>query len=175
MKKVILSLAIFAATSLSMIAANNNSTNNANSNGKARTECVKGNKENKGMRAFEGLNLTDAQKTKIEDLNKARKAEMEKRAEAKKGSKDGQKKEQLTPEQKQQRKAEKMAKRKEAKQNYLNSVKNILTPEQYTKFLENNFKMADNHHKGMKKAGKHGKGHKDMKSREGKKAQNPNV
>ena len=175
MKKVILSLAIFAASSLSMIAANNNSTNNANSNGKARTECVKGNKENKGMKAFEGLNLTDAQKTKLEQLNEARRAEMQKKAEARKDNKDNKKKEQLTAEQKQQRKAEKMAKRKEAKQNYLTSVKSILTPEQYTKFLENNFKMADNHHKGMKKAGKHGKGNKDMKRRDGKKAQNTNV
>lgn len=172
MKKVILSLAIFAASSLSMIAANNNQTNNANSNGKARTECVKGNKENKGMKAFESLNLTDAQKTKLEQLNEARRAEMQKKAEAKKAAKDDRKKEQLTAEQKQQRKAEMQTKRKEAKQNYLNSLKSILTPEQYTKFLENNFMMAGNNHKkDMKKGGKHGKGSKGMHANNGKKGQ----
>lgn len=172
MKKVILSLAIFAASSLSMIAANNNQTNNANSNGKARTECVKGNKENKGMKAFESLNLTDAQKTKLEQLNEARRAEMQKKTEARKDNKENKKKEQLTAEQKQQRKAEMQTKRKEAKQNYLNSLKSILTPEQYTKFLENNFMMAGNHHKkDMKKGGKHGKGSKGMHAHNGKKGQ----
>ncbi|MDE6298837.1 MAG: hypothetical protein K2M10_04235, partial [Muribaculaceae bacterium] len=52
---------------------------------------------------------------------------------------------------------------------YLNSIKGILTPEQYTKFLENNFMMSANHHKDMKKGAKHGKSHKDMKGRHDKK------
>ncbi|MDE7109358.1 MAG: hypothetical protein K2O49_05265, partial [Muribaculaceae bacterium] len=56
-----------------------------------------------------------------------------------------------------------------AKQNYLNSIKSILTPEQYTKFLENNFMMAGNHHKDMKKCGKDGKGKKGSHARHDKK------
>lgn len=190
MKKVILSLAIFAATSLSMMAANDNNAN-AGNNEKARTECAKNNKGEcnkgecpgkkgnkgecsdkkgcKGMKAFEGLNLTDAQKTKLEALRKECKAKKE--AGMKKGNKQKDKKDQLTAEQKQQLKAEKKAKKMEAKQNFLNGVKSILTPEQYTQFLENNFKMADNGHhaKGMKKVGKHGKDRKAMHAKKGNK------
>ena len=43
----------------------------------------------------------------------------------------------LTDEQKQQLKEEKKAKKTEAKRNYLNGVKEVLTPEQYVVFLEN--------------------------------------
>ncbi len=54
--------------------------------------------------------------------------------------------------------ADKINARKEAKQKYLDQVKNILTPEQYQQFLENNFKakgeMRGKHHK---KDGRHGK------------------
>ncbi|MDE6298033.1 MAG: hypothetical protein K2M10_00105, partial [Muribaculaceae bacterium] len=102
MKKVILSLAIFAATSLSMIAADNNTANNAPAC-KAGTECTK---PCKGMKAFEGLNLTDAQKTKLQELAKeqqTKKADCCKKD--KKDNKDAQK-EKLPPEQKQQKKAE---------------------------------------------------------------------
>lgn len=188
MKKVILSLAIFAATSLSMMAANDN--NNATSNEKARTECCKNKGECKkgdrsamkdgkairaerGMKAFEGLNLTDAQKTKIEELQKQCKENREKEMKAFKEQKDLNKtqkdkkdrknlteaeKQQLKAE-KAQRKAEMQAKRQQEKQNYLNGIKSILTPEQYTKFLENNFMMAGNHQsKGIKKGGQHKQG-----------------
>ena len=192
MKKVILSLAIFAATSLSMIAANDNNAN-ASNNEKTRTECAKDkkgecpgkkgfkgdrsdNKEGKGMKAFDGLNLTDTQKTKLEELRKEFKAKKESGVKKDENRKD--KKDQLTAEQKQQMKAEKQAKRQEAKQNYLNGVKSILTPEQYTQFLENNFKIAGHHHKGMKKGGKQMKGEKGQKGHKNKgdtRAQNGNT
>lgn len=186
MKKVILGFAILAATSLSAMAANDNNTTNKE---KARTECskqkssdckgktvdCKGKKDGKCdrsekcMKAFEGLNLTDAQKAKIEELQKECKAKRD--ANMKKGGENKDKKENLTPEQKQQRKAEMMARRKQEKQDFLNNVKSILTPEQYTKFLENNFKMAGNHEKGMRKGGKNMKGQKVMQAQKGKKGQ----
>lgn len=195
MKKVILSLAIFAATSLSMMAANDN--NNATGNEKTRTECCKekgeckkgdrqGKKDGKfdradrGMRAFEGLNLTDAQKTKIEELQKqckeAREKEMKAFKEQKDQNRDKKDRKDLTDAEKQQlkaekekRKAEMQAQRKQQMQNFLNGVKSILTPEQYTQFLENNFMMAgNNHQKGMKKGGKQMRGQKGMQANKGK-------
>lgn len=80
---------------------------------------------------FEGLNLTDEQKTKIQDLNKevqttyqearkAAKADKEalkaKKAEAKEARRDAQ---------------------KERRAKYLNDLQEILTPEQFTTFLKN--------------------------------------
>ncbi|MDE6794360.1 MAG: Spy/CpxP family protein refolding chaperone [Muribaculaceae bacterium] len=193
MKKVILSLAIFAATSLSMMAANDN---NATNNEKARTECCKdkgeckkgdrpGKKDGKfdradrGMKAFEGLNLTDAQKTKLEELQKQCKETREKEMKAFKETRDKEKKDfkdrkDLTDAEKQQMKAEKQklkaemqAQRQQQKQNYLNGVKSILTPEQYTKFLENNFMMAGNNHQKGMKGGKQMRSHKGSKQMKG--------
>lgn len=171
MKKVILSIAVFAAASLSMMAANDNNANK-NCNGKARTECVK-NKEckadrgDKGMKAFDGLNLSDAQKAKIEQLQSECKAKREKEMKAKGENKE--QKEQLTAEQKQQRKADMKAKRMESKQNYLKGIQSILTPEQYTKFLENNFIAGGKSHGKDMKKGDRNKGHKGgMHARNGK-------
>lgn len=82
----------------------------------------------------------------------------------------------LTPEQKKQLKAEKKAKKLEAKKNYLNGVKETLTPDQYVIFLENCYLYAPSNpgKAAMKQArhkdGKHGKkGHHGEK---GKKKQN---
>lgn len=131
MKKIILSLAILAATSITMMAANDNNTKTGN-NGKPATECCKQQKQcdaraDKGMKAFEGLDLTDAQKTKLAELRKQCKARKD--AEMKQqGAKQKENKENLSAEQKQQRRAEKAAKRQQAKQDYLNGVKAILTP-----------------------------------------------
>lgn len=177
MKKVILSLAVLAVTSFSIMAANEN--NNAKNNEKARTECCKqksgeckgkkdgkSDREDKFMKAFEGLNLTDAQKSKLEELRKECQA---KRDAVKKDGEKKDKKENLTQEQKQQLKAEKMAKRQQEKQEMLNNIKSILTPEQYTKFLENNVKFSAKHDKGMKKMGKNMKGQKGMQAQKNKK------
>lgn len=60
----------------------------------------------------------------------------------------------LTPEQKAQLKKERKAKKQEAKKNYLNGVKEILTPDQYVIFLENCYLYSpqpnNGHAKGMK-------------------------
>lgn len=64
---------------------------------------------------FDGLNLTDAQKQQFKDLRA-------KRQQAKKDAK-----------------ADRKADRKAAKKAQLDEIKSILTPEQYTLFLENHF------------------------------------
>lgn len=187
MKKLFLSIAVFSMMSLSAFAANNNDNNNGSC--KAKTECMAkgkgeckkdGKKDKEGradrmMKAFENLNLTDAQKTKLQSLMAEQKAKKESFREKKSERKEN--KENLTAEQPQQKRAEMMASRKQSKQDFLNGVKSILTPEQYTMFLENSFNAGDRHGKGMKQGHK---GHKDMKahntdrkmSRNGEKGQN---
>lgn len=175
MKKVILSIAIFSAMSLSMSAAN---PNESTTSGSVRTECskqggcegrkIKEGKADRSMKAFEGINLTDAQKSQLESLRADLKSGKEKggknMAERKSGNKEN-----LTAEQKQQRRAEKKAQREQKRQQYLDAVKGILTPEQYAKFLENTSKMSDNHGKGMKQGGRGSKGQKGMRAQGGKK------
>lgn len=75
---------------------------------------------------FEGLNLTDTQKQQLKELSEKQK---QARTEAKK--------------EKAERKAEKKADRKALKRARLDEIKNILTPEQYVTFLENNYLNGD--------------------------------
>lgn len=69
---------------------------------------------------FEGLNLTDAQKTQIQAI----KAEQRTNAQAAKAAK-------------QQAKADRRAAKEAARTEYLAKVKEVLTPEQYVQYLEN--------------------------------------
>lgn len=170
MKKLFVSIALFSMVSLSMFAAKGHDTNTGTRC--AKTECVakgkgeckkdkKDKKDKEGradrmMKAFETLNLTDAQKTKLQTLMAEQKAKKESLREKKGERKEG--KENLTAEQRQQKRAEMMASRQQSKQDFLNGVKAILTPEQYTMFLESNFKGGDRHGKGMKQGHKSHKG-----------------
>lgn len=106
-----------------------------------------GEKKNR-MSAFEGLNLTDAQKTKLQELDAKRQAERQQKMEARKAQKEQQKANKQNGQadqkdlaarkaEKQQndsvRKAERVADMKE----YLVQVKEIIGPDNYVKFLEN--------------------------------------
>lgn len=79
-------------------------------------------KARKAQNPFEGLNLTDAQQKSLGELCKKKcegqRVQKEKNAEAAKQTKEA---------------------RCEARRKYLDEVKAILTPEQYSKFLENNY------------------------------------
>lgn len=80
---------------------------------------------------FEGLNLTDAQKTQLQALKQEHHAKMQADRQAR-----------------QQQKADKKMSREEGRKEYLAKVKAVLTPEQYVKYLENKVLRADH---GMKK------------------------
>lgn len=75
-----------------------------------------------GMLPFSGLNLTEAQSEQIAKLNKERIAAKKARSAEFKDAKTKQ-----------------QNRRCEDRRNYLASVKSILTPEQYTTFLENQY------------------------------------
>lgn len=151
-------------------------------------DCRKASKKDKSTASkarknpFEGLNLTAEQQSKIDALNAERKQAAEnakkERSEAKANrTADKKEKQNLTAEQKQAmkaKKAEEMKQRAERRnaerRDYLNSVKSILTPEQYQTYLENSYL---SHHAG-RKAGMRGKDGKGMKQH-ARKAGKPNA
>lgn len=82
---------------------------------------------------FDGIQLTEDQQNRLQTLRKGLgPVELNKDQQAKIKENSN-----LSSEQKQQLKKERNAKRLETKKNYLNGVKEILTPEQYIVFLEN--------------------------------------
>ncbi len=180
MKKSLISFAI-AAVALLAPAAMMAQTNTE----KAKTENRQGNKKNgRGetrpqYNPFEGLNLTDAQQAKLKDLGcpDGRQCKAGEKKDQK-GEKKGQNGQQTRPSR------EEMAKKKlDARKDYLAKVKQILTPEQYLQFLENNFTNRpgkaghmDRHHKDSRKhhKGDHMKGHKGQQGRKGQKPGNGN-
>ena len=112
---------------------------------------------------FEGLNLTEQQQTALKSLAEEQKAEMNKNREADKADRQKEMK----------NRKEEMSK---ARQNYLAKIKEILTPEQYCQFLENNYLRQGGKGpsaKGItgKKGNKH-YGSKDGKSMRGSKKDN---
>lgn len=167
MKKTILSLAILLASSAGISAFAQTPARNAQS-----TTTVTEAKASEGERKqahdpFEGLNLTDQQKSQLKDLNPYLSKEKAEEILAK--GKSG--REQILAEDKairKERMAQDKARRderraqdkvrneqrraqfntqtkelnqasKQARRDYLAKVKSILTPEQYVQFLENNF------------------------------------
>lgn len=158
MKKKVLSLALAAMAFVSINALAQSPTATTSCS-KDKTECAdcngkdcKGKKGNKEMRQgrqnpFEGIELTEAQKTQINQLREAQKANMQK------PDKDG-KREKPTQEQ--------IAAREAQHQQFMQDVKKILTPEQYTKFEQNVAKMHDSKNRqGGKDMRNNGKGRRN--------------
>lgn len=132
MKKKLMILAVSALTILGMNAQNNTDCNNCPAQPCAQNVCPqncdrpcdKPCGEARCLRQFEGLGLTDAQKTQIVELDKARAAE---RQQLRRELRD----------KKNQRDSVARVDRRAAQTRYLAELKKVLTPEQYTQFLEN--------------------------------------
>lgn len=128
MKKKILSLALVA---MSFVTFSSMAQNTADATGAARNK-----KENvctnpadcKQKRAcvnpFEGINLTEAQQTKLQELSARQKAAREESAKARKDNK-------------QRIDSTRMADRRASRKSYLQEVKEIIGHDQYVVFLEN--------------------------------------
>ncbi len=155
MKKFVMGIALIALSVGAISAANNPSNqDNKSKTENTKSECKKGEckkGENHGPRnieeskAFQGIQLTDAQKNKLQELRKANRPQ----ADAKQGKPDKEAMKNLSKEEREKMKNEMMAKRLEGKKKYLDGVKSVLTPEQYTLFLENVYVYGNNPGKGQ--------------------------
>lgn len=161
MKKKILGLALIAMSVVTFagMAQTTNKDNNV------KKENIKGKKTGKQMccnqvNPFEGLNLTNAQKTQLQNLDTKCKA-----------ARDQQMKE--CKENRQCNDSTRMAERRAAKKSYLDQVKAIVGPEQYVVFLENFYVNAGNRgNKALKPGKRHDKhgsvhGHGNKHDRKG--------
>lgn len=159
MRKKILGIAFVAMT---IFAANSFAQTPVANDNSIKVENVKGKKTDKQQNKrnpYEGLTLTDVQKTQLQQLDEKRAAQRKENAEAKKAEK-------------QQKNADRMAARKAAKMEYLQEVKGIVGPEQYVVFLENfyvngNSQGAKNKMQSSRKGGKNSAHVKNMKGRKG--------
>lgn len=109
---------------------------------------------------FSSLELTADQKSKIETLNETQRKQIEQCRRDCKDAKDA-------------AKAQARQKRQDVKKNYLNGLRSILTPDQYTKFLEDNFVNGnpDKGRKGLKVKGDRNKQFKSAQFHKAGKAQ----
>lgn len=157
MKKTILSIAVLLASMAGVSA----SAQTTNANPQTKTECTKGcstKKDAPGYNPFQGLNLTEKQQAELQALKPAKDgkcAKAGKNASCTKGEKNAtcaKDKKQLSQAEKQAQRKQSAEQRLQNRREYLAKVKNILTPDQYVKFLENSY--VD---QGMK-----GPGHKNM-------------
>lgn len=154
MKKKILGFALIAMT---LTAFNGMAQNPDNNNTTAKQECVKGKKADKQecrkqLCPFDGLNLTDAQKTQLQQLDNKRKAARQEQTQARKDKK-------------QEMKNDRLAERQAAKKAYLEEVKAIIGPDNYVVFLENFYVNGGGNHDG-KSAFRHANGNKDQANRQ---------
>lgn len=174
MKKTLFSLTLMALAAIPTFAQSKPACDGDNKC-KQETVCCrqdkKCNKPDSCRKAalFEGIQLTDAQKAKVEALNakmykerqEARQEFAKGKADAKKAVKDLSKDEKKAAKQagKDARRAEMKARCEAAKASkaaYLAEMKTILTPDQYVKYLENAYTSAigGNHGKNIKFNGK---------------------
>lgn len=162
MKKKILSIALVLAGLVGSTAFAQAPAGDGSQKEKTEKTFTKKDKKDKAQRPnpFEGINLTDKQKSELQALRDNSRAEKMKADEKKKADKKAEMKEM-------------MEKRQNARKDYLAKIKGILTPEQYVQFLENSFLNTQQPRAIAKKGGKDmrpGKNGKDgkMGKRDGK-------
>lgn len=161
MKKKIASLALIA---MSLVAfpsmAENKAAKKADNTATTCAVAQCGDRPSRQACLFEGMNLTEAQQTQLQELNRqqreARKAKAEAfKKEAREAKKD-------LKEQKMQRDSVAMAERKAEKKAYLEKVKAIIGADNYVTFLENYYINGDAPRMNMgPRKGNTGMGRKD--------------
>lgn len=134
-KKLILAMFALSAVTFGSFAANGKADDNNNGVCNKKENCPKQKCDRKDRvcpNPFEGLNLTETQKTQLKELRSSMPCGKDRQ---KCDKKDGR------------------VDRSQCKRDFLAKVKAILTPEQYVTFLENNFadrgaRRHDGNHKG---------------------------
>lgn len=165
MKKKFLGIALIAMSLVSFTSVAQNTTDNNS----AKIEKVKRQKCDKAscLNPFEGLNITEAQKTQLQALNTKRMEQRKEQAQARKADK-------------QRNDSTRLEARKNARKEYLEEVKAIIGPDQYVVFLENMYVNGGGNQNGKaiqkgQKMGKHGMAHhrgdKGNRQRDGKNRQ----
>lgn len=160
MKKTFLAIAIMIA-SLTGFSAAAQTTNGCKTPAEQTSADKKADKDARRMRMFDGLNLTADQTASIQALQAEQKAQKDAAKADRKAKKEMAKSDRKAANDARKQKAEAS---RQSRQRYLESLRGILTPEQYTRFLENNFvnksahKGKDRHHAHRSHAGHHEKG-----------------
>lgn len=151
MKKKVLGFAfvamsLFAFTGMAQTPAQSEQTCKVN---KENVKCKNTEKRAccKAANPFEGLNLSDSQKSQLQQLDSKRKASRQQEAQTRK-------------EAKQRNDSSRMAARRAEKKSYLEEVKAIIGPEQYVVFLENMYVNGGGRQHGGKAFMKHAKSRK---------------
>lgn len=167
MMKKVLSFAIIAVSMISMPSF---------AQDKAEASCCKEQKECKekadGKKCckqeresmlFQGMNLTDEQKSRVKDLNAKYKADRKKATEiCKEQCKDNKDGKACDKDSKANMRKEMKQKQIESRREYLKEMKQILGADNYVIFLENQFVVSSQSHDRQKMNGpKHGKGKKE--------------
>lgn len=126
MKKKILGLALVSMSFLTFSAMAQSNEPNQEPAKKENVKVKKGNRPEREPQVcpFEGLNLTDAQKSQLQQLDNSYKEACKEQLKAKK-------------EQRQRNDSIQIAERREAQKKYLADVKSILGQDKYVAFLEN--------------------------------------
>ncbi len=136
MKKKILGLALVSMSLITFTAA---AQTPSGSNPAPKQENVKGKKAERQRQArpnpFDELNLTDAQKTKLQELNEKCRAERQQQMKTQK--EEAKKEAQARKADKQHNDSMRIAERKAAKKKYLEEVKAIIGQDKYVTYLEN--------------------------------------
>ncbi len=170
MKKKVIGLALMAMALVGFNGMAQDNAQNSKQCCKSQTECPKGIQKAPKMNPYEGLTLTDAQKSKLAELDSKRMADHKAKMEARKAEKKDQKN--ADKAKKAADKKALMEARKAEKMEYLKEVKAIIGPDQYVVFLENFYVNGGGNHgdkkafmqgKSGKKGMAHNKGNKDRK------------
>lgn len=154
MKKKVLGLALVAMSLVSFSSMAQNKSNDTTT----KQETVKGKKTDKQNRRtqinpFDGLSLTETQKSQLQQLDANRKTARKQQAQTRR-------------ENKQRNDSARMAQRQATKKAYLDEVKAIIGPEQYVVFLENMYVNSGGHRHG-KSAVSQSKNGNDKANRKG--------
>ena len=161
MKKILMGLTLAALSLAPMTAMAQDAATAENNQVKANKEyCIKGDKGCKRAikmqklrakclrvdsirrcRQFEGMTLTESQKSKLQDLDKQRQAARDKKMAERCQQKEARKAERKA--ECQRRDSSICAERRAEQKEYLKNVKEIVGPDNYVIFLENNYMHGD--------------------------------